>query len=454
MKKINLLFTALLILISSSVYATTNKYYEIDFTYTNVINGKPYTEEAVLLRDKTWLQENKINKAGDALILNIPEFGVINAKATAKEVRLTTLNPEISYTNNQSMVMGTFKHYSTDVREYKLKDSKTSITQTIQATPNHAFYVQNRTAYNKVLNKQSHFIEIQNITPKDHMLNESGDSVTLVCDNNICGKQLVSNNKPIAVYNLEIFKQHQYLVVSNNQYKNSNKFNININNAVLVHNICSGVAGSSGGGDDPFRRPVDPQARIGGISGENASFYPIDDKFGIRVDISEKVPLPELRRRANTFSSLNNDYPPAQVIPVGEVVDSLNNLDIDPEVLRDRDYVTVMPIIRGKTIGTINELKDARELARLNKAIREGKLEKSLEDMGSKRISHGDLANPNNTMFDADNEARPFHFIDTDNVRDMTTTNLRNDILDLQSAIDDLSDVEEHNLFGGQFGRR
>ncbi|MGV3278154.1 hypothetical protein ACFX5K_00725 [Rickettsiales bacterium LUAb2] len=233
MNRISLLLLILLILISSSVFAATNKYYEIDFTYQNIINKKSYTEEAVLLRDKAWLEENNIHKAGDTLILNIPEFGVINAKATAKEVKSTTLNPIKAYTNNQSMVTGTFKHYSNDVREYTLKNTKTGSIQNIQATPNHAFYVSNRTAFNKALNQDSHFIEIQDITPNDKLINEAGNVVQLVCDNNVCGTQLVTNNKPIAVYNLEIFKQHQYLVISNK----ANNSSVKLNNAVLVHNI-------------------------------------------------------------------------------------------------------------------------------------------------------------------------------------------------------------------------
>ncbi|MGV3278356.1 hypothetical protein ACFX5K_01750 [Rickettsiales bacterium LUAb2] len=227
--------------VNAIINNSTNQYYEIDFTYTNVVNNKTYTEKATLLRDKAWLAENNIHKAGDTLILNIPEFGVINAKATAKEVKSTNLNPIKAYTNNQSMVTGKFKHYSTDVREYILKDIKSGSIQTIQATPNHAFYVQNRTAFNKALNEQSHFIEIQNITPNDKLINEAGNVVQLVCDNNICGKQLVTNNKPIAVYNLEIFKQHQYLVLSNNAIKqgsnNIYKSNIAFKNAVLVHNV-------------------------------------------------------------------------------------------------------------------------------------------------------------------------------------------------------------------------
>ncbi|MGV3278121.1 hypothetical protein ACFX5K_00560 [Rickettsiales bacterium LUAb2] len=238
------LITLAILNINNNIYANTtlnnNQYYEIEFTYQNSINGKAYTEEAVLLRDKGWLQENNIKKAGDTLTLNIPEFGVINARAIAKEVKATNLNPEEGYNNNQSMVTGTFKHYSADVREYTLKDSKTGIIQTIQATPNHAFYVQNRTAFNKALNQNSHFIEIQNITPTDKLINEVGNEVQLVCDNNICGKKIIKNNKPIAVYNLEIYKQHQYMVVSHattlsNIYINKIAFN----NAVLVHNVCA-----------------------------------------------------------------------------------------------------------------------------------------------------------------------------------------------------------------------
>ncbi|MGV3278352.1 hypothetical protein ACFX5K_01730 [Rickettsiales bacterium LUAb2] len=235
MNRISLLLLILLILISSSVFAATNKYYEIDFTYQNIINKKSYTEEAVLLRDKTWLEENNIHKAGDTLILNIPELGVINVEATAKEVKSTNLNPIKAYTNNQSMVTGKFKHYSTDVREYTLKNTKTGSIQNIQATPNHAFYVQNRTVFNKALNEQSHFIEIQNITSADKLINEAGNTVQLICNNKVCGKQLVTNNKPIAVYNLEVYKQHQYLVVSDKD--NNSLFQLN-NNAVLVHNNC------------------------------------------------------------------------------------------------------------------------------------------------------------------------------------------------------------------------
>ncbi|MGV3278651.1 hypothetical protein ACFX5K_03280 [Rickettsiales bacterium LUAb2] len=242
----------------------SNQYYEIDFTYINVIKGNNYIEEAVLLRDKRWLDSNGIHKSGDTLVLNIPEFGVVNAKATAKSVEVSHANPTRSYTKHQSMVTGTFKHYSTDVREYTLQDIKTGIIQTIEVTPNHAFYVQNRTTFNKALKRNSHFIEIQYITPLDHMVNEAGNIVALVCDKrNItsgnktsnCYKQLVHNNMPLTVYNLEIFKQHQYMVVSNKSikenisnssdthtmrtfYNKKSELNIVSNNAILVHNIC------------------------------------------------------------------------------------------------------------------------------------------------------------------------------------------------------------------------
>ncbi|MGV3278240.1 enterotoxin A family protein [Rickettsiales bacterium LUAb2] len=226
-------------LYSNSLFAENNisnskSYYEIDFTYINIINGKSYTEEAILLRDKAWLQQNNISKAGNTLILNIPDFSVVNAKATVNKIKVTNFNPVSSYTKDKSMVTGTFRHYSTDVRKYILKDIKTGSIQAIEATPNHAFYVQNRTTFNKALNQQSHFIEIQYITSEDKLINEAGNQVQLICNNKVCSKQLVKNNKPIAVYNLEIYKQHQYLVVSNKTNHNIFK----LNNAVLVHNIC------------------------------------------------------------------------------------------------------------------------------------------------------------------------------------------------------------------------
>ncbi|MGV3278355.1 hypothetical protein ACFX5K_01745 [Rickettsiales bacterium LUAb2] len=273
-----------LIILNTSIISAKavniNQYYEIDFRYTNIINGKNYTEEAVLLRDKGWLAENNIHKEGDTLILNIPEFGVINAKATAKEVKSTTLNPIKAYTNNQSMVTGTFKHYSTDVREYTLKDTKTGNIQTIQATPNHAFYVQNRTIFNKALNEQSHFIEIQDITLNDKLINEAGNVVQLVCDNKACGKQLVTNNKPLPVYNLEIFNQHQYMVVSD-KLVNNKKFNISLSNAVLVHNVCDINLGGYRLNLSELKEPIF-KPKFNGVE-ESEEFY----KFGIRTLLSD-----------------------------------------------------------------------------------------------------------------------------------------------------------------------
>ncbi|MGV3278657.1 hypothetical protein ACFX5K_03310 [Rickettsiales bacterium LUAb2] len=282
--------------------SSTIQYYAIKLIYQNVIDGKGYNEEVTLLREQSWLDSNGIHKAGDTMVLSMPEFGVINAKATAREVKVSSFNPDEAYSKEQPMVTGIFKHYSNDVREYTLKDHKTGVMQTIEVTPNHAFYVKNRTAFNKALNQYSHFIAIEKITPADHMLNEAGNAVELVCQQHQitvnkgnttynCFKQLVTNHKPLLVYNLEIYKQHQYLVASNknitpnrdnythtitNNTNNSTPLNIAINNAILVHNACVGqdMPGFSGdGGDDPnWNRPIDPQDPLGKKKAANARY--------------------------------------------------------------------------------------------------------------------------------------------------------------------------------------
>ena len=221
----------LLFILSTLVYAidfkspsydkipiTPRTWQEVDLSYSDIIKGKSYPAEIKLLRPIEWLEENGMDKVGNEVNLSIPEFGVVNVQATVTAIKPTTLDTsKTDWSKIDSRpVIGTFKRYARVVNTYTFKDLSTGKISSINATPNHPFYVKNK-------NK---FIPIENVSPTDQLINSSGQPIKLICgkgQNSHCGRIYNIDGTPVPVYNLEIYQRHVYFVG---------------NTAILVHNVC------------------------------------------------------------------------------------------------------------------------------------------------------------------------------------------------------------------------
>ena len=197
---------------------TPKTWQQVKLKYSDVINGKKYPAEIKLLRPIKWLQENSMNKVGSEVNLSIPEFGVMNVKATVTAIKPNTLDTsEIDWSTQDSRpVITIFKRYAPVVKTYAFRDLGTGEISTINATPNHPFYVKNK----------GKFMPIEDVAPTDQLVNSSGQTIKLICDkgqNSHCGKAYNTDGDPVPVYNLEIYQQHAYFVG---------------NDEVLVHNNC------------------------------------------------------------------------------------------------------------------------------------------------------------------------------------------------------------------------
>ncbi|MBK2125472.1 Hint domain-containing protein, partial [Fangia hongkongensis] len=87
----------------------------------------------------------------------------------------------------------------------------------IHATPTHPFYVINK----------KRFIAIDQLSSKDQLLSAYGKEIQLVCPKGKlghCGQRYNRDDKPILVYNIEVYQTHNYYV---------GRF------TSLVHNMCS-----------------------------------------------------------------------------------------------------------------------------------------------------------------------------------------------------------------------
>lgn len=220
----------LLFILSTFVYAidfkdpsydmipiTPMTWQEVDLSYIDIIKGKSYPAEIKLLRPIEWLEENGMDKVGNHVNLSIPEFGVINVHATViaiKPTKLDTSKTDWSKIDSRP-VIGTFKRYAPVVKTYIFKDLSTGEISTINATPNHPFYVKNK----------HEFVPIEDVEATDKLVNSRGQAIKLICSkgqSNHCGMLYNKNAKPVLVYNLEVYQRHIYFIGKAN---------------ILVHNI-------------------------------------------------------------------------------------------------------------------------------------------------------------------------------------------------------------------------
>ncbi len=201
--------------------------------YYQLIAGKKYLAQMSLLRPETYFIENHATSPDKLLTVNLPEMGIDNI-----EMKVVSIKPypgiaikesgvigykqidEIDWANKANRpVTATFARYAEEVYTYKFKNVKTGAVTSINSTPNHPFYVVNKGDY----------IAISKVSANDELLSQTGEKVKLMCDkaHDNCGIRYNKDNKPMQVYNFEVYQQHRYFVGGFNN--------------VLVHNICDGV---------------------------------------------------------------------------------------------------------------------------------------------------------------------------------------------------------------------
>ena len=164
--------------------------------------------------------------------MTIKEFGLINTRAYISAVKpafiskkcylqLFSTSNNKNYSTESSCVTGVFKRHVNNVNSYTFKNLFTGNTETIHATPDHLFYVKNR----------RRFVALNEITPTDELLNLSGHQMRLLCPKDKkkhCGMIWKKFNIS-AVYNLEVYKEHQYFAGNNEIYVHNAYFCLTCN---------------------------------------------------------------------------------------------------------------------------------------------------------------------------------------------------------------------------------
>jgi hypothetical protein len=164
------------------------------------------------------LKIHGMNKIGNKIILSISEFGINDIHVTVIALKPTKLDTsKMDWSKRKSRpAIGTFKRYASMVKTYTFKDLSTGEVSTINATPNHPFYVQNK----------HKFVPIEDVAPSDQLVSAIGKKVRLICEggkSSYCGDLYNKDGKPVVVYNLEVYKDHVYFVGES---------------SMIVHNYC------------------------------------------------------------------------------------------------------------------------------------------------------------------------------------------------------------------------
>ena len=164
---------------------------------------------------KLWQHQQRIK---GYLLFSMREFGITNVHAHITGVNKYTSVIKNNITPDSIHVTGKFIRYTPEVNRYTIQDRKTSIISTVNATPNHPFYVKNR----------YEFIPISKILPSDSLITLSNHPVHLIHpdDNNYTYSIGSKKNTLTRVYNIEIEKKHIYFISELN---------------ILVHNPCQGL---------------------------------------------------------------------------------------------------------------------------------------------------------------------------------------------------------------------
>ena len=173
-------------------------------------------EHIALLRPasviKLWKHQQRLK---GYIPFSMKEFGIINVHAHITGVKEYTQVIKNTITPDSNHVTGKFIRYAPEVNRYTVKDKQTNMTSTVDATPNHPFYVKNKHA----------FVPISEVLSSDSLVTLSNHEAHLIHSNsnNFPLKTNNKKNKLTRVYNIEIEKKHVYFI---------SKLNL------LVHNPC------------------------------------------------------------------------------------------------------------------------------------------------------------------------------------------------------------------------
>ena len=145
----------------------------------SVLNCK---EHAKLLRPEryvlTWQQEENLN---GFVPLTIPEFNIDHAHASIVSIRPCSRKQIPVMRRGSRPVTGLFIRHALNVRKYIFTNLQTGQPSTINATPEHRFYVKNLQA----------FIPVTEIAGTDELTTDTGESIQLSCHENrqkYCGE--------------------------------------------------------------------------------------------------------------------------------------------------------------------------------------------------------------------------------------------------------------------------
>ncbi len=150
-------------------------------------------DEVKLCRPNWWLNNLGANKVGEKVYLDIPETGINGTALVTKilpcqlDTRLLNEKREGEYVYRP--ITATFKHQSAEVWDFTFKGD-----ETIGATNNHPFYSLDRQDY----------IPVGELRIGERVKNFAGTEIKLL------SKAKRPNPEP--VYNLEVYRDHNYLV--------------------------------------------------------------------------------------------------------------------------------------------------------------------------------------------------------------------------------------------------
>ena len=171
---------------------------------SSVLNCK---EHVKLLRPEryvlNWQREKHLN---GFVSLTIPEFGIDHAHASIVSIRACSRKQIPVMSEGSRPVTGLFVRHALNVRKYTFTNLQTGQPGTINATPEHRFYVKNLQT----------FIPVAEIAGTDKLITDTGESVQLSCRENsqkYCGEPLHAR-EPVPVYNLEVAHRHAYFAGS------------------------------------------------------------------------------------------------------------------------------------------------------------------------------------------------------------------------------------------------
>jgi hypothetical protein len=161
-------------------------------------------DEVKLCRPNWWLNNLGANKVGEKVYLDIPETG-INGTALVTKILPCQLDTRLLHEKREGdyvyrPITATFKHQSAEVWDFTFTGD-----ETVGATNNHPFYSLDRQDY----------IPVGELRIGERVKNFAGTEIKLL------SKAKRPNPEP--VYNLEVYRNHNYLVGKGR---------------ILVHNTC------------------------------------------------------------------------------------------------------------------------------------------------------------------------------------------------------------------------